>query len=282
MCKVYGIEYSGELGEKIVGLREKMVSWWEGLSIYARNTGDISQEAKDLREKVFIPLAKGESDVKSIIFEKIPEVINLDDLSRIPYEKIKAKIYGKVGNVKQEFESATENLNKKILNCFKEVFAGDKKDNDLLKIITDWHKELGEKGSLIISGDAGKLLEACRLLREKKDRNFLIDLVTQITGSKPENWPSNTFIDEFKGQLKTIKKTIEEPIGSPTGRDYISITLTIDGKIVTRQFKKAESISQIGKSMANLINDAIAGLGPALPEEEKFTVLIEILKDLLK
>jgi hypothetical protein len=34
--------------------------------------------------------------------------------------------------------------------------------------------------------------------------------------------------------------------------------------------------------MANLINDAITGLGPALPEEEKFTVLIEVLKDLLK
>jgi hypothetical protein len=282
MCKVYGIEYSGELGEKIVSLREKIVSWWEGLSIYARNAGDISQEAKDLKEKVFIPLSKEESDIKSVIFDKMPELINLEDLSRIPYEKIKAKIYEKVGNVKKEFESATENLNKKILNCFKEVFAVDKKDNDPVKVVTDWHKELGEKGSLITSGDAGKLLEACRLLREKKDKNCLVDLVTQITGSKPENWPSNTVIDEFKGQLKTIKKTIEEPIASPAGRDYISITLTVDGKIITRQFKKAESISQIGKSMANLINDAITGLGPALPEEEKFTVLIEVLKDLLK
>lgn len=282
MCKVYGLEYSGELGEKIITLREKMTSWWEGLSIYARNTQDISGEAKDLREKVFIPLAKGEADVKSIIFDKIPESINLDGLSRMAHDKIKAKIYGKIGNIKQEFEVATVNLHKKIANCFIEVFAGDKKDNDLIKVITDWHKELGEKGSLIISGDAGKLLEVCRGLKEKKDKDLLVELVTQITGSKPENWPSSTQIDEFKGQLKTIKKTIEEPIPPAPGRDYISISLTIDGKIITRQFKKAESISQIGKSMANLINDAIAGLGPALQEEEKFTVLIEVLKDHLK
>jgi hypothetical protein len=229
-----------------------------------------------------VPLAAEGADVNRIFFEKIPEAIGLDDLASMSYETIKEKIYGKVRKVKEEFEKVTDNQKGKILSGFKEVFGSDK-ENDPIRALTNWHKELKEKGDVIINGDAGKLLIAIRQLKEKKDEGILIDLVTQITGNKPADWSGDTLLDELKGQLKNIKKTIEgNKTSVPMDKDSISISLTIDGKKIERQFKKTISISDNGKAMANMINEAIRGIGRSLTEEERFTVLIEVLKEHLK
>lgn len=282
MCKVFEIEPSGELGEKIIFLREKMVSWWQGLPNYARKTTDISEEAKKIREQIVIPLATDGSDAKLIIFERLPESFGLDNIGAMSYETLFKQIRDNIKPIRQEFEKAAIKLNDRILDVFKEVFGGNKGD-DPIKSVTKWHKELCEKGDLIANGDAGRLLEACRLLKEKKDENVLVDIASQITGSKPENWHSSTIVGELKGQLKNIKKTIEEKPTSPIlEKDYISVTLVIDGNTVKKHFKKAASISQNGESMANMINEAIKGLGRALSPEEKLTILLDVLKEHLK
>lgn len=282
MCKVFEMEPSGELGEKIVSLREKMISWWQGLPNYARKTFDISDGAKKTKERIFIPLSADGGDAKRIYFENLPESLDIDNIGAMSYDTLFKQIKDRFIPIKKEFEKTTIKLNDKILDVFKEVF-GSSKGDDSIKSVTKWHKELCDKGDLIANGDAGRLLEACRLLKEKKDENILVDIASQITGTRPENWHSSIIIGEFKGQLKNIKKTVEEQPTSPTvGTDYVLITLVVDGKTVTRKFKRATSISQIGKSMANMINEAINGLGPSLSEEEKFTVLSDVLKEHLK
>lgn len=280
MCKIFEVEISGELGEKIIALKEKLVSWWQGLPNYARKTMDISEDANQIREKVFVPLATEGADVNRIFFEKMPEAIGLDDLAKLTFDEIQKKIYGKMKKVKEEFEKVTDNQKKKILSIFKEVFGNDK-ENDPIKALSNWHKELKERGEVIINGDAGELLTAVRQLKDKKEEGILINLVTKIAGNKPEDWNSDTLLDELKGQLKNIKKTVEgnKP---PVDKDYISISITIDGKLITRQFKKSITISDNGKVLANIIEEAIKGIGRSLTAEEKLTILIGALREHLK
>lgn len=285
MCKVFEVDGVGELGERLVSLKEKVVTWWQALPPFARKTSGISENADLMRKNVFIPLANEPCDEKRIFFENLPKSIGFGDVINNSFENLQNQIQDKVKPVKDEFESITIKLNDKILTSFSEVFGGKSNDNPI-QVISQWHDKLGKKGDIIESGDAGKLLETCRKLKEKGDTSTLVDFVTQVTGSKPENWNDSNRIIELTGQLKTIKKNIEEqpsPSDEPKfDKEYISINLVIDGKEVSRRFKKAASISQLGTSMANLINNAIGEIGKGLPEEEKFTILTEILKEHLK
>lgn len=285
MCKVFEIDAVGEPGERLISLKEKVVTWWQALPTFARKTSGISEKADLIRKIVFIPLANEPCDEKPIFFENLPKSIGFGDVINNSFENLQNQIQDKIKPVKDEFESITIKLNDKILTSFSEVFGGKSNDNPI-QVISQWHDKLGKKGDIIESGDAGKLLETCRKLKEKGDTSTLVDFVTQVTGSKPENWNDSNRIIELTGQLKTIKKNIEEqpsPSDKPKfDKEYISINLVIDGKEVSRRFKKAASISQLGTSMANLINNAIGEIGKGLPEEEKFTVLTEILKEHLK
>lgn len=285
MCKVFEIDTVGELGERIISLKEKIVTWWQALPQFSRKTSELSEKANLIRKNVFIPLANEPCDEKRIFFENLANSIGLSDIASMSPENLLNQIQDGIKPVKDEFENATNLLNEKICTSFSEVFGG-KSTDDPVKIVSDWQKNLDTKGNLISSGDAGKLMDTCRRLREKDDKKILIDFVTQVTGNKPEDWNDSNRILEFTGQLKNIKKSIEEqPIPSvkpKPGDEYVLINLVIDGKEVTRQFKKATTISQIGKSMANLINEAVKGLSPSLSEEEKLTILTEILREYLK
>lgn len=285
MYKVFEIDGVGELGERLISLKEKVVTWWQALPPFARKTSEISENADLMRKNVFILLANEPCDEKRIFFENLPKSIEFGDAINDSFENLVNQIQGKIKPIKNEFENVTTKLDAKIFANISEVFGGNS-DDDPIQVISQWHEKLGKKGDTIESGDAGKLFETCRKLKEKGDKSTVIDFVAQVTGSKPENWNDSNRIIELTGQLKTIKKNIEEqtsPSDKPKfDKEYISINLVIDGKEVTRRFKKAASISQLGTSMANLINNAIGEIGKGLPEEEKFTVLTEILKEHLK
>jgi hypothetical protein len=287
LCGIFEIEPADELGETVLILIEKMISWWTGLPNYARKTSDLSDRAKALREKVFIQLTREGIDKKSILFTVLPDVIGLADIGKTSENAILEQI-NIVGQVKQEFEMAVKKLNEMIVETFKGVF-GDKESNPI-ESLNIWYESLGSKKDLVISGDAGRLLEACRKIKGAKDEVAFIDLATKITGSKPEDWNNFNVLGEFKGQLKNVRKTIEEysvpeipePTSPPISSEYFVLSLVIDGKIVKRQFKKAPSISQIGTAMGNLIRDAINGIGSTLSDEEKFTILVEVLSEQIK
>lgn len=282
MLKVFGLDPKGETGEKLSQLRSQMVSWWQSLPVYSRKTKSISEEATRMKEMVFVPLASEEKETKAIFLEEFPKAIGIDEAGEITHDKRVRMVIERFKPIKREFEERLTKLKERIFQVYNEVFEGDGK-GDPMDAVLKWYKGLGEKRNIVMNDDPGRLMDICRSMVQKKDKEVLIGLAEQITGNQLSNWSSDEQINELKGQLKSIRKSVDGlPTPEKPNDDEVVIDLLIEGIHINRRFKFTTNISQIGIMMANMLNQAITGIEGSLSEEEKLTVLIKLLKEHLR
>ena len=108
----------------------------------------------------------------------------------------------------------------------------------------------------------------------KNDKIFLLDLTTKIKGFSFENWSNLNDIEDFKERLEKFLVTKE------LERENVSEVIEVISNGESLIIPLVETHSQMGKMLKIKLEATIKAMGLSVKEEEKKSILLEILKDM--
>jgi len=109
------------------------------------------------------------------------------------------------------------------------------------------------------------------------DENDIIEKISKIiTGFYIEDWQPNE-MDNFKTELSQIIKNIND-VDQNKFDSSNKITLISGNEKIEKYLSSDEELSALGNTMKNNIEEIINEYGDSLTEQEKISVLIDIMK----
>ena len=108
----------------------------------------------------------------------------------------------------------------------------------------------------------------------RNDKLFLIDITTKIKGFSFENWSNFDDIEDFK---KRLEKFITEKDKNNDEQNNI-VEVISDGERLL--IPLLENHSQMGKLLKIKLEATIKAMGMSVKDEEKKSILLEILKNM--
>ncbi len=110
----------------------------------------------------------------------------------------------------------------------------------------------------------------------KGERTFLLDITSKIKGFNYENWSTLEDIDDFDERLKEFLAIKENKLESSSSDNHVEIIYSGD-KVV---LEIIDEYTPIGKVLKTKLEATIKSMGLSLKEEEKKSILLQILRDL--
>ena len=209
-----------------------------------------------------------------------PDLNNNEFLFNIILKVFKTNDYEKVCKKSQEmysvFNSFIEDYKEKVLKETIELF--DKKyKGSLSTLVMEWSKDLNPKiKNKIFDIKTKELLNYISNVDTHNDDEILNNFVKIITGFYIEDWQPNQN-DEYITSFKEIVSRLKiEPIDEQ--KNMQKIILSSGDKVIEKDISSSDSISSLGMTMKNNIEEIIDEYGGSLPEEEKMNVLLDIIK----
>ena len=109
------------------------------------------------------------------------------------------------------------------------------------------------------------------------DENDIIEKISKIiTGFYIEDWQPNE-MDNFKNELALIIKNINDTDQNSFDSSN-KITLISGNEKIEKYLSSDDELSALGNTMKNNIEEIINEYGDSLTEQEKISVLIDIMK----
>ena len=289
---------SGDRGELLDNIQAAAAVWWRGLSAFARDTRDVDRNVFGVREQVLRPLAQEDADVRSVLLEKLAEVLHpAGDKQAVS----RAAVADLFTTIKTALDTAVQSiLVPKVDAVIAAVFAGktrgQKTGADALK---SWFAHLPEERRTVrVAGHPSILSRMAQdaAATSPERESVVCGLAKEIAGVPLDSWQDG-MLERFRGMLEVSKRAIEEaelqPV-QPRGKGseitipqpkagQISITiLSSDAEGFRRTFVPVKEVSPMGENLRNIIQGSIIGIGKALPPGECETILINVLRDTLK
>lgn len=270
--------------ERVKKVGEAIGNWYRALPKHAQLTDEISEEAGTIRDYIFRPLAEMEPDTSHILLKDAFE--NVFDTD----QKVQQKhVEDLVGPIMVEFEGLLDELKKRIIDQYIDVFGDDSNPGDGL---TAWFTGLSEeKKTYVYVGEMASLVNACR---ENVDINddTLLDIAEKVTGLSISSWADHLVV-KFGAKLESAKAFVDsfephqppidpdkggktDPVAPPPpGQAALSIFLRGENKV--RTFEIMDSLSPNGDVMENMLNSTLEQLGKGLDEQEKVAIIYRIV-----
>lgn len=225
-------------------------------------------EIKEEYVKVKNELLRPDINNNELIYNRLPEVFNTND-----YEIVISEI----NEMKVSFEKFMENCYKILLSKTKITF--DKKfKGSITSLLKDWYVNNDlENSKKIYDSKSRDFIEYIRNLTTH-DENVVIEKISKImTGYYVEDWQlsdMNTYINNINEIVKNVndKKSITNAASN-------RILLFEGDQKIEKFLTMKEEISVIGNTMKNNIEEIISEYGNSLSEEEKISVLVDIIKN---
>ncbi|MGL5936102.1 MAG: hypothetical protein ACRCZI_10845 [Cetobacterium sp.] len=107
------------------------------------------------------------------------------------------------------------------------------------------------------------------------DRSFILDITSKIKGFNYENWSSLDDITDFDKKLKEFLTVKENKVALESSN---SVQIISSGDRVVIEIMQEHTA--IGKMLKTKLEATIKAMGMALKEEEKKSILLEILKEM--
>lgn len=254
--------------------------WWRSLPVHAHLTEKISDEAWRLREHIFKPLAELEPDIQQIVLKNFFDHV-LDDAKKVTPRQIEDAIKP----YKEEFEGLLENLQKRILAEYVDVFGEASNPGHGL---TAWFTGLSEeKRNHVYVGEMASLVNACRENGDINDHT-LLNIAEKLTGLPVSSWADDLVV-KFGAKLDSAKNFVDsfepprppEPNGgktvNPTPPGQGSLSIFLNGQKKVRNFDILDSLSPNGDVLENMLNSTLEQLGKGLDEQEKVAIIYRVV-----
>jgi len=284
-------------GQLIGDIHEGVMQWWRALPAFSRKTARLDKQAMSVREKILRRLAAPDADPQEMLLNVLAEAIQPAEGKEAISPDAVSDLFGRV---KGQIDTAVEQvllprLNTGISQVFAGKNSGEAQPSERLRA---WYAALpDEKREMRLAGDATVLIQAARKADKETvdDDVFVREIAKAITGMEVENW-GDEMVDRFLGRLESARKAVEEAESSERidGGDENTITIwrpkqgqisivVADGSGAFRRvFVPVSKISPGGENLRRVIEGAIEGIGRTLPTGECETILVEVLRDILK
>lgn len=241
---------------------------YASISKSARTTeiyvSDITKKYRDILNISY-------KDYNAFFFEVLPKLNS--DLQELVLQ---------IGNIKNELETVKEQQIFRVIRTIKQVF-GIKDSEDLM-----WHfqelyrSDWGKKSHKIFDYTTNNILELVSNSGKMDKESFVLELAKVTTGFELPYWTDNK-INDFEEKLReTFNKLKEYSPEKDLQNGDMKITIeSADGVPMTAQFSNV-ILSSTGKTMLNKIKNTLGSFGESISQEEKISILAEIIKEVIR
>ena len=250
-------------------LVEKMRRWILSLPRILREYNTDDSDLNISKEYILVKneLLRPDINNNEFVYQRLFEIFNTDN-----YEYV----LNEIQNMKKTFDEFLNVYFEKLIYTTKEIIDKSFKGS-LTSLLKEWY----EKNNLEISTTIYELktrnfIEYVKVL-SSHDENDVIEKISKIvTGYYIEDWQPNdfnNFIEAVEGILRDVKD-------NKNSSDNLSnkITLFDGNEKIEKYLSNNSEISVIGNTMKNNIEELIEEYGASLTEQEKISVLVNIIK----
>ena len=202
------------------------------------------------------------------IYTRLFEILNTNN-----YEIVIAEISA----MKDYFDKFIENYYRTLIKETKNVFDSKFKGS-ITSLLKEWYSnnEL-ENSKRIYDIKARNFIEYIKNLTTH-DENDVVEKISKImTGYYIEDWqPSDieTYMNSIKEVIQEVKNENDK-----SSKESNRILLIEGNEKIEKYLTSNDNISVIGNTMKNNIEEIISEYGNSLSEEEKISVLVDIIKN---
>lgn len=201
------------------------------------------------------------------IYQRLIEIFDTNN-----YEKITEL----VKDMKYTFDNFMKSYCEYVIKETKEIFNKNYKGS-LNSLLKDWiiDNEL-DSSNMIFDIKTRELIEYIKDLTTHDEEDIIEKISKIVTGFYIEDWQPNE-IDTFKVELEKIINNVKE-----SDRNCVDssnkITLISGNEKIEKYLSNEDELSALGNTMKNNIEEIINEYGDSLTEQEKISVLIDIMK----
>lgn len=224
----------------------------------------------NINEKYIIiknELLRPDINNNEFIYQRLLEIFDTNN-----YEEITEFIK----DMKQIFDNFMDSYCEYVINETKEIFNKNYKGS-LNSLLKDWliDNKL-ESSNIIFDIKTRELIEYVKELTTH-DENDIIEKISKIvTGFYIEDWQPNE-INNLKEELQKIINNVKESDQKNVDCSN-KITLINGSEKIEKYLSSDDELSALGNTMKNNIEEIINEYGDSLTEQEKISVLIDIMK----
>lgn len=251
--------------------------WFVSLPKVTRDTQKISKEAKLFRKAI----RNVQTLSSKILFYDIPGIFGFEDIdnNNLPI------VIEKLQNIKDEMEcyhlSVIYDIEQQLLT--KVPFSSDR--DSIFSALKKWYTRLSlQQKERLYSDITQDVMELIETFKGEDHLEFTRQLLFIICGFRVEDWSDLTpvgIVEEFEQIIQEVEsfQKLDQTIVSSIGEIYIEYD-DIKGDRIKRTFPKS-NISDSGVILKNLLQSYINEYGDAISKNEKRSILISLLEELL-
>ena len=272
--------------QRLNNIVESMQRWYRSLDQYTLTfTKQLFEEneqgylEEDAFERMcsFRKVFKGiELNPREVLFEKIPKAICHDNSGDAVFENVTLQIE----EIKKYMDNNLVNAKKKTAVQVKSIF-GARADESLGACLKNWYSKQSEKSkSHIYAENITGFMTYIEKLTTNDEDEIVSRLCKIITGIYINDWKNDSY-ERFVEELTYVKNTIQsikESEQSTEGENKISIKT---GESTIERFFEPDSDDSTSYFLQNAIEDALEEFGDTLELNQKVSVLVKALEELL-
>lgn len=230
---------------------------------YENSNLNIEKEYLVIKDELLRP----DINNNEFIYKRLFEILNTSEYEII-CEKIK--------EMKFCFDNFINNYSEILIDKLKIIFNKNFKGS-LHSLLKEWYKDNElETSPIIFDFKTKEFIEYISDLSTHDDLDIIEKISKVITGYYIEDWQPNE-IYNFENELKNILENVQN-IDKTQINDTNRITLVNGEEKIEKYLRTTTEISAIGSTMKSNIEELIDEYGESLSEEEKITVLLDIIK----
>ena len=302
LATAFDVEYDEENEMAMVDRIHRTIGrWWRELPPFTHQTNQVSRQTAKVRDHILKSLADDRADARRILLDELPANMGTrDGVMTLSWSAVADLFAG----AKRELEGVVENiLARRLVETVSSVFpmgnGSPDPEADPCLGPQKWFDGLTEERKKTrIAGDASTLVQVFSRAFESPEQysGAVGQLAEKITGAPLKNW-SDDMLGRFAGRLESAKHAVEvasinppSPIGPDPGGyippapppGAVSITLVDEDGTFQRNFVPVNEMSPSGQNLQSIIQGAVQGMGRSLPAGECETILVGILREMLK
>lgn len=244
-----GVYYSENI-EIEVGIVEGLKTYFYSLNRFLNN---LSLKNCKVLSKIFTILFQ-DKNAHEFLFEELPRRARTKSLNEV------------IGILSEEMKYLDEEKIKTELQIQKIILEIFKTGENIKEALEKWQ----ETTQIFDNGIKTWL----KRYIYKNDKVFMLDLTAKIKGFNFENWSSLNDIEDFKEKLE--KFLVIKEVERENTSQVVEVVSNGESLIIPL----VESHSQIGKMLKIKLEATIKAMGLSVKEEEKKSILLEILKNM--
>lgn len=256
----------GDCCERLYNILDRMKSWYQGLTLYARSAG-LSEEREETAIRFRRLLQRKYINPREFIFEELPELFQTDSF---------AECAGYIREMKGKIDDLFPTLVQTMDGLVKRLFGGSEEAH-LQEVLCSWWRKNGRTAQGIVLGNrATRLLVTVRDIGQNKEKTILNALSNAVLGICMEDYKRES-VRQFAEKLESALAELREAGEERHQENMLSFSIRYaGGERLERKLREEEQDMHCGLFYNQVMNLLEEAEGP-LERNQQMQVLLQVL-----